>query len=171
MKINFQSMKKTSLFAFYASLVLLSFSCVNVNEKIILTTGLCEVPNKLRFGIELSPHDLYYCEEIRPLSGQYNYFHAKFNSHQFKKIKNDLLKVYDKIDTSSFVDGMTYELITIFNDKKSVKRFAGPQVKEIKNIENCRKMEMEKIKYHEFPKELLEKKRMKFIPPTIIDAR
>ena len=158
-------MKTISILAL-ALLLFLSSSCENANEKIILTTGISESPDELRFGIELSPCDVYYCEETSPLSGQYNYFHAKFNSHQFKKIKNDLLKVYNKIDTSSFVDGMMYELIIFNNYKRSVKRFAGPQCKEIKNIENCRKMEMEKIKYHEFPKELLEKKLPKFVPPT-----
>lgn len=157
---------KTKL-ALLAILSFISFSCIKENEKIILTKGIDENPKSLRFGIELSNEDLYYCEETTPLSGKYNYFHLKISPKQANKIIKDITSIFDKIDTiTPHYQDRIFELILIFDDKIMVKRFGGIKFVEIENLIKLKDLKMDKIHFHEFPKELLEERLPKFIPPT-----
>jgi hypothetical protein len=157
---------KTKIIVLIAGL--LSFCCcTKENEKIILTSGISMDPSELRFGIELTNDSLFYCVETNPLSGQYNYFQATFESSRFNEIKIDVLKIYKYIDTKPKKDGQLFELITVFDGNKDSIRFNSEQFSIIEAIINTRETKKEKIEYHDFPKGLLEDK-LPEPPPLII---
>lgn len=160
---------KTKL-ALLTIILFISFSCVKKNEIIIMTKGIDENPKSLRFGLELSNENLFYCEEIMPLSGKYNYFQIKIPRRQSNQIIKDIITIYDKIDTITphYYDRI-YEIILIYDNKKKIKRFGGIKFIELENFIKLKDLKMNKIQYHEFPKELLEEQKIKFIPPNTIN--
>lgn len=159
----------------YILLLALAFICCKKNEsKIILTSGLDENPSVLRFGIEINNlGDLYFCEEIKPESGKYNYFYSKIEKKDFQDfqflIQNNFTKSDDK-EGNYNVDDKIYNLRTKFPDGEGIDLFIQlnslkfKQVKIINSLVNLKKRKLKRIRYHNFPKRLLTFKSS--IPPV-----
>ena len=155
-------MKNVKIFILFMMLSILFMSCTKNHEQIIITVGLSENPDEPRYGIELSQKKMYYCEEIMPSSGKYNYYYTTISRNKFQKIYNGINKIFNKIKTElPKADGRIYELIIIDKDSKITKKFNGTQFQEIRDLIELKEIPMNKISFYEFPKDLLEEK----LPP------
>lgn len=148
-------------------LVLIFISCQKNESKIILTSGFDENPEVLRFGIEINNlGDLYYCEEIKPESGKYNYFYSKIEEKDFQEFKSLIQNNFTKNDDKQGrynVDDKIYNLKTNFADGDidlfiQVNSLRFKQIEIIDSLENLKKRKLIKINYHSFPKALLDYK-------------
>jgi hypothetical protein len=147
----------------YICLLALALVCCKGNEsKIVLTSGLDENPEVLRYGIEINNlGDLYYCEETKAGSGEYNYFHSEIEQKSFDDIQ---LLIYNNFKNSEkgeiLVDDKMYYLKANLEDSNidllfQLNSLNTNQVEAINKLEYFKKNKMQKIKYHDFPKRLL----------------
>ena len=149
----------------YICLLALAFICCKKDEsKITLTSGFDENPSVLRFGIEINNSgDLYYCEEIKPESGKYNYFYSKIGKECFHDIQFLIENNFNKSDDKRadyMADAKIYNLKTNFHEANldlffQLNSLKVSQVEIINSLKKLKKLKMEKIKYHNFPKGLL----------------
>jgi hypothetical protein len=157
---------KIILLAIFGMLI----SCSGKEEKIILTTGLSSDPSELRFGIELNRKKVFYCEEIAPMSGKYEYYSGNFDPEKFDLLKREVEKIFDSLDTNPVTDGKPYELTILFDGSVKTARFGWIQYQCVLDIINVKNGPMDEIEYHEFPRRLLEEKLPVFIPPSELES-
>jgi hypothetical protein len=140
---------------------------LNNDEKIVLTCGLGMDPDGLRFGIEINQDKVFYCEEIPNKEGKYNYYQSDFNSEEFLKLKQKLqLSFKQKVVLHDIVDATPYQLDIDFKDDKRVIKFYYAflnerQIAVLNAITDLKRLKFKPIKFHEFPKVLLNEK----LPP------
>ncbi len=162
---------KYIIFLFFIKLF---FGCdSNSTENIILTSGLSENPNEPRFGIEIREKEVYYCIENLKKRGTYDYFTAKIKSDDFIKIKKEIENYFTKkIKLSQIYDATPYCLdYNFYNKTDSIKFYYfflnDEQLKLIEEIEKFKNKKFIKIKFHKFPKKLLNEKLPEPPPPPI----
>lgn len=157
---------------FILILISVCISCTrNSDNRIILTNGLSEDPSNLRYGIEITEHELFYCQETKPQSEIYFFYSVKIKpdicNNITKELSNSFLK---RIESFPSKDGQSYELQYTF--KKDIRKFLfdldllnDNQITVIRKITNLKELKMEKIDYHAFPDRLL-KARFPEPPPA-----
>lgn len=149
-------------------IIIVSFIFISCNkensDRIVLTSGLSMNPDEPRFGIEIKKDTLYYCEETAGSSTKYNYYKSKIDPIVFlnlrKEIKNEFKVI---LVNKSIVDATQFQLYTSFDEKIEQENFYftflnEKQKKLINGILKLKDNKLEKIKYHNFPSELLTEK-------------
>lgn len=151
---------------FHIALIILS-SCVNSSkkdERIILVSGFSMDPSDPRFGLELNPGEIFYCEEIMNSGGKYNYYRADLGQGVFDGIKAAIVANFDKRKPfKPIVDARPYELFLSINGKDDNFKFYGNSLSDnqfavFDKILSLRNITFERIDYYEFSQELLHEK-------------
>ncbi len=141
-------------------------------ENIIITQGLSggspgDESDK-RFAIEVNnKQELFYCEEIMPKEGIYNYYYCKDKSIDFNALKDSFLREFQ--DTvrlpDAIADATIYNINYCLNGKKQNFIFYNNnycldsiQLTLFNNFLLLRNKKFEKIKYHNFFSKLLTEK-------------
>jgi hypothetical protein len=156
---------RSKIFSF---LIIILFSSCCKTDKIIITCGLSQNPDEKRYGIEINSNsDLFYCEEIKPQKGNYNYYYCKVDSQDFETLIKAIKEEFNLfIGQGDIVDATQYQLNIFSDDHEKILLFYQTFLNDKQNslinkIIELKNQKFIKINYHYFPQNLLTEK----LPP------